>query len=263
MSFSGKTLGFLGLIGLSCIGSQAVAADWDAKDKIDYHTRLLDGCDGGSGAWVNYWRSSGEGGMMMVDGALLPGFPERHARVTSTGTAGVYRDMTPLMPASDERLTLWVAFAAKAEGAPYDASGDEASFQLRGSDNTEWITVGVMGRLNEWRLRLVGDGQYKIFSDGAGRRPDNQADEIVLRIDIDLRPGSKDSVALWLNPKAGSAPGLKDATILLNDADLWKPGSSVSISRLRVGLINAQQQEQKGFSLSNVRMATSYAATLQ
>jgi hypothetical protein len=250
-----------------CLAALAtVAYGWSAYDGFDYRSALLDGADGGSGEWSIYWRPSGAGGVKVISPGLT--YTDRAGQslavtgnavtVSDMATAGAYRDTSVLAVPAQGKLTVWLSCLAKVEGGPFDASGDEASLQLRDSANTEWVTLGVMGRLDQWRLRL-GNGKDKFFSDGAKMAAPAELHWLVVCIQIDTAPGGKDSVSLWIDPAVGRQPHPSEALASVADQDIWQAGAEATFSRMRVGLINSGQAESKTMTFDEVHLGESFA----
>ena len=212
--------------------------EWAAYDGFEYRSRLLDGADGGRGAWLGYWRPSAEGGVRIETASLDAPFFEvpsqmlRYASIEGQKTAGVYRDLIPLQVEVGGSATLWVSFQARVAGAPFDSSGDEASIHFRGPDNSELFSIGVMGRLNEWRVRFNREST-KHFSKGASEHLPEEAAWVIARIDVNLATGEEDSITLWTNPLADVMPSSSSASIVMDFGDIWHAEAPFTLSRIR------------------------------
>ncbi|EIQ00269.1 hypothetical protein OpiT1DRAFT_04811 [Opitutaceae bacterium TAV1] len=258
----------------SCaFGDVASGSDRAIYDGFDYRTQALDGSDGGKGAWKTEWRKSAAGGVAL----LAPGFEYkdgdgwqlavhgRRAQLSSNVTAGAYRDFDAssagLIPGGEEgggKGVLWMSFLAQIEGGPFENSGDEISFQLRAAKDLPLLTVGVMGRLNEWRIRA--EGITKVFSRGAAKRPPEMLSWIVIRVDVDNAPGVSDAVHLWVNPRAPREPSVSLANARIVGQDLWGAEHPFQPVRLRIGTIGtAKSGPEKHLAWDEIRLGRSFA----
>jgi len=236
-------------------------AEWSLYDGFDYSAKLLDGADSGEGPWTSYWRPSMDGGVEIESGALAykDRFAEElvttggHTYLESSSTAGAYRDFVSQQAGDKEVLVFWVSFLAQAKGAPFSSSGDEISVQLRSADNIDWVSFGVMGRLDAWRIRL-SDGSRKVFSEGAAGIYTDDVNFFVARIRVDLREGQPDAVTLWVNPPLGGVPHDSTAVLDLAGEDFWKAGLDLSFTRLRIGVVNSGAPEAKVLVLDEMRL---------
>ncbi|MDR1283399.1 MAG: hypothetical protein LBK99_21655 [Opitutaceae bacterium] len=255
------------------IGDAASDAGRAVYDGFDYRTDALDGSDGGEGPWKTEWRKSAAGGVAL----LAPGFEYkdgdgwqlaahgRHAQVGGSVTAGAYRDfdasaagLTPGGEDGDGKAVLWMSFLARIEGGPFENSGDEVSFQLRAAKDAPLLTVGVMGRLNEWRIRA--EGLTKVFSRGAAKRPPEMFSWIVIRVDVDSAPGASDAVHLWVNPRGSREPSVSLANARIVGQDFWGAEHPFLPVRLRIGTIaTTKGGPEKRLAWDEIRLGRSFA----
>lgn len=243
----------------------ALRAEWSLYDGFNYNAKLLDGSDGGLGAWTTYWCPSGKGGVELESPGLT--YRDRNGKqlavsgdyssLTSDKTAGIYRDFSRIEVGDDTAMVFWVSFIAQATGAPFNASGDELSIQLRSASNIEWVSFGIMGRLDAWRIRL-SDGVNKQFSEGASAVYTDELNFFVARIEMDLRPGKADSVYLWVNPALDRQPDASMAALKLSGEDFWKMGKPVEFSRIRIGAINSEEPEAKFMVFDEIHMGSDF-----
>ncbi|GHC06400.1 hypothetical protein [Cerasicoccus arenae] len=255
----------LPLLFVSLFFGLSLRAEWSLYDGFDYNTKLLDGADGGVGSWTSYWRRSGAGGVELKSPTFT--YKDRSGKslnvlgeytsVKGATTAGTYRDFEAIEAGNDEPLVMWVSFLASAEGGPFDASGDEVSLQLRSPENVDWVTFGVMGRLDAWRIRL-SNGSQKKFTEGASGIYTNDVNFFVARIEVDTREGKSDSVFLWINPLLGRQPDDSAAALKVDGEDIWKPNAPVKFTRMRIGTINSEDPEDKALLFDEIRIGASF-----
>ncbi|WP_157837044.1 hypothetical protein [Geminisphaera colitermitum] len=255
------------LLAAAC-GNAGQEGRWLIYDGFDYRSPALDGCDGGIGAWKTEWHRSAAGGVALVE----PGFDfngsgrwrlasaGRRAEIRSKVTAGSYRDFN--YPETEEQATgkavFWLSFLARAEGAPFDVSADEMSLQLRAEKDVPLLTIGVMGRLNEWRIRAEGLSRH--FSRGAEKRPPESLAWIVVRVDVDSAPDASDAVHLWVNPSGLNEPSVARPNARIIGKDIWDAKHPFSPMRLRIGTISSTKEgAEKCFSWDEIRMGRSFA----
>lgn len=242
-------------------------AGWLAYDGFDYRTPVLDGADGGGGAWKTEWRRSAAGGVVLIE----PGFDftdtngwrlassGRRAEIRARGTAGAYRDFNfNKVEAENSKMVFWLSFLARAEGAPFDVGSDEMTLQLRAEKDVPLLTIGVMGRLNEWRIRADGLGRH--FSRGAEKRPPEKLSWIVVRVDVDQNSGAQDAVYLWVNPPGSREPSIDRVNARILGADIWNMEHPFRPMRLRVGTIGREKEGmEKIFSWDEIRLGMEFS----
>jgi hypothetical protein len=234
---------------------------------FDYRGRELDGSDGGSGGWTAEWRKSVSGGVVLEkpsldytdsSGKRLEVFGAR-AEMISAQTAGSYRDFELSGFGEGTPKVLWISFLAQVEGAPFEASGDEVSLHLRDADNQTILAVGVLGKLNLWRVKAQGSGQPQ-FSPGAANHPPEESSWIVARLSVDPAEGGAGSAFLWVNPGLQEEPSREAASVSIKDIEGWDDGLFARLQRLRMGSSDSGIGQEKKFVFDEFRLGTTFRA---
>ncbi|PAW77506.1 MAG: hypothetical protein B9S32_10945 [Verrucomicrobia bacterium Tous-C9LFEB] len=241
------------------------AADWQVYDGFDYRTTELEGSDGGAGAWQREWRRSARGGFTVSRPGLLYKDSKGQALRTSDGlitldlddSGGAYRDVTAPHGEGGAQI-IWCSFLAELHGGPLDTAGDEMALQLRNKADVALVTLGVMGRLNQWRIRVENTQKQRAYSPGVRNVRPEEGHWIVCRIKIDPAADATDSVHLWIDPPLDREPALADAANVLEGEDWWSGADSFQLRRVRVGTLQSGRPKGKKMQFDELRLGTSF-----
>ncbi|MBK1860133.1 hypothetical protein JIN80_17880, partial [Cerasicoccus arenae] len=115
--------------------------------------------------------------------------------------------------APDGTTTYWFSLISSTGGVAFGSGGDEASLQIRDSDNTELLSVGAFGSSANWRIRAKSaDGGISGFSDGGDAPNSGTSAFIVIQVNINTADSAADDLYFWVNPSLDSTPTIGSAT---------------------------------------------------
>jgi hypothetical protein len=246
---------------LTCLPSMPAALLLD--EGFDYEAGLLVPANGGTG-FSSAWANSGSGGTQVV----YPGLAYSDSLgnslsvtggssvITSSATDGAFRDFSAIAVPTNTTTTYWLSFIGSTDGAPFGASGDEASIQLR-SGNTNILSIGAFGTSANWRLRASGGVGGTLFSNATGVPSSAMEAFVVIRLDVNTSTGGNDAVYFWLNPELDEAPSEGSAIGSISGSNIW---DTFSVDRLRTGLNNSGTAESKELSYDEFRFGTTFTS---